>query len=136
MLLDQLMPVLDGFGVLHALKAADGPFLPVVVVTANAEPEARLHALKLGAHELLRKPIEREELLVRVRTLLELKRTKDALEERNRTLEADVARRTEELASQRSFTERLQRERIVALEQADRYKDEFLSVISHELRTP
>jgi signal transduction histidine kinase len=139
LLLDLQMPMLDGFGVLTHLSQADGPFVPVLVVTAAAERELRLRALDLGAQDFLTKPVDSQELRTRVRTLGALKRAQDrlraqaaALQEANAELlrhneriENEVDRRTEDL---RAANERLQA--------ADRHKDEFLSVISHELRTP
>ncbi len=123
-LLDLMMPGIDGYGVLERLATRPG-FLPVIVVTAASEREARLRALKLGAHEFLVKPIDLEELGVRVRTMLELKRARDAAQRKRDELEAEVASRTAEL--------REMNQRLVA---ADRLKDEFLAVVSHELRTP
>jgi signal transduction histidine kinase len=124
-LLDLLMPVMDGFGVLERLRHQSGTFLPVIVVTAATEPGARLHALSLGAHELLSKPIDGQELVVRVRNMLALKDARHAAERRADELEALVAERTQEIAEQN--------DRLLA---ADKFKDDFLVIISHELRTP
>lgn len=146
MLLDLMMPVMDGFQVLAHLEARKGPPLPVIVVTASAEREARLMALERGAHEFLTKPIDREEVRVRVRTLMELKEARDALEARAQALEEEIAQRTQELRDAhaqlqvraQTLEERTRKLEIAyeALQRADRYKDDFLSVISHELRTP
>ncbi len=123
-LLDLMMPEIDGYGVLERLAGLPG-FLPVIVVTAASDREARLRALKLGAHEFLVKPIDLEEFEVRVRTMLELKRARDAAERKRDELEAEVVARTAELLEMN--------QRLVT---ADRLKDEFLAVVSHELRTP
>ena len=123
-LLDLMMPEIDGYGVLERLAGRPG-FLPVIVVTAACDREARLRALKLGAHEFLVKPIDLEEFGVRVRTMLEFKQARDAAERKRDELEAEVSRRTAEL---RELNQRLIT--------ADRLKDEFLAVVSHELRTP
>ena len=71
LLLDLMMPVLDGFGVLAYLHTHQDPFLPVIVLTANTEQSDRVKALKAGAHEFLNKPVDDEELFARIGTLLE-----------------------------------------------------------------
>ena len=70
--LDMHMPRMDGFQVMESLKEfeRDG-YLPVLAITG--EPGHRINALKLGARDFLRKPIDVEELLVRVRNLLEVR---------------------------------------------------------------
>jgi signal transduction histidine kinase len=77
-LLDLMMPVLDGFGVLAQLKEA-APNVPVLVVTGLNERDARLRALDAGARDYLTKPVDRSELLIRVRNLVALKQAGDAL---------------------------------------------------------
>ena len=71
-LLDVLMPGMDGFEVMEALKPCerDG-YLPVLALTA--EPGHRTQALRYGAKDFLRKPFDPEELLLRVRNLLEVR---------------------------------------------------------------
>jgi PAS domain S-box-containing protein len=85
-LLDVMMPGLDGFTVCTRLK--DNPLtamVPVVMVTALREVEYRIKGIEAGADEFLSRPHHREELLVRVRSLIQLKRARDRLEEeRNR----------------------------------------------------
>jgi signal transduction histidine kinase len=131
-LLDLLMPVMDGFGVLEALRGRQGPFLPVIVVTAVQERDARLAALAAGANDFLLKPIDRQELAVRVATLLELGQARRAAEDRADALEGLVQEQTRDLRRHANDLERAN----ARLQAADQHKDEFLSVISHELRTP
>jgi adenylate cyclase len=71
-LLDVLMPGMDGFEVMEALKPCerDG-YLPVLALTA--EPGHRTQALRYGAKDFLRKPFDPEELLLRMRNLLEVR---------------------------------------------------------------
>lgn len=77
-LLDLMMPVLDGFAVLELLKEV-APRVPVLVITGLDERDARLRGLAAGARDYLTKPVDRSELLIRVRNLVALKQTGDAL---------------------------------------------------------
>jgi PAS domain S-box-containing protein len=85
-LLDVMMPDMNGFEVCKALKEDNKTHLiPIIMVTALREVEARIEGKKAGADEFLSRPHVREELLVRVRTLIQLKRARVRLEEeRNR----------------------------------------------------
>ena len=77
-LLDLMMPVVDGFAVLEVLKET-APRVPVIVVTGLDERDARLRALDAGARDFLTKPVDRSELLLRVRNMVALKQAGDAL---------------------------------------------------------
>ncbi len=87
-LLDVMMPDVDGFTVCEALKqdpvARD---IPVLLMTARAEVESRVKGLELGAHDYIPKPFETAELVARVRAALRVKRLQDELKEANRQLE-------------------------------------------------
>jgi DNA-binding response OmpR family regulator len=71
MVLDLMLPDLDGFSVCEILrrekKTAD---IPILMLTAWATPDARAHGLKLGARDYLIKPFRPQELVARVRELL------------------------------------------------------------------
>jgi len=71
-LLDLQMPDMDGFVVMEGLREfeRDG-YLPVLAITG--EPGHRMPALKLGARDFLRKPVDPEELLLRVRNMIEVR---------------------------------------------------------------
>ena len=73
LLLDLLMPGLDGFAVLEQLARLRGPhdFRPVLVLTADATRDARRRALALGAKDFLTKPFDNVEAMLRVWNLLE-----------------------------------------------------------------
>ncbi|HEX6369391.1 MAG TPA: ATP-binding protein [Longimicrobium sp.] len=72
-LLDLHMPHRDGFAVLADIRERTAPddFFPVLVLTADATPEAKERALSSGAKDFLNKPIDATEALLRVHNLLE-----------------------------------------------------------------
>jgi putative two-component system response regulator len=81
-LLDVQMPKLDGFEVCQRLKSNPGTrLIPVVLVTALSAIEDRVRGLEAGADDFLNKPVDRSELLARVRSLLSLKAFTDELEQ-------------------------------------------------------
>jgi len=97
-LLDLHMPHLDGFAVLERLRPKIGAsYLPVIVLTADATPEARLRALAAGATDFLTKPFDINEVVLRVRNVVETQRLYRQLERFNAGLELRVQERTREL---------------------------------------
>ena len=77
-LLDVMMPGLDGFAVCRRLKDnADTCLIPVVIMTALGHTEDRIKGIDAGADDFLTKPVNRDELLARIRTSLRLKRAID-----------------------------------------------------------
>ncbi len=98
LLLDQLMPEIDGLGVLHRLRS-DAAFsnLPVIMVTARETREDRLRAVESGVNDFIAKPVDRAEVLVRVKAQLRLKAAQDEIKRSRLELEATVASRTADL---------------------------------------
>lgn len=85
-LLDVMMPEMDGFEVCRALKANPATqHIPVVMVTALDQPSDRVKGLEAGADDFLTKPPDDMQLLARVRSLVRLKSLTDELRERTRT---------------------------------------------------
>ncbi|MCA9953473.1 MAG: response regulator [Ardenticatenaceae bacterium] len=81
-LLDVMMPDINGFEVCKILKEDPSTHLiPIIMITALSKVESRIEGKKAGADEFLSRPHIREELLVRVRTLIQLKRARTNLEE-------------------------------------------------------
>ena len=111
-LADVMMPGLDGFGLLKALRedliTRD---VPVVLLSARAGEEAHVDGMRAGADDYLVKPFSARELLARVGAHVHMARTRRAAAERERTLRQ-------------------------AAEDANRVKATFLATMSHELRTP
>jgi putative nucleotidyltransferase with HDIG domain len=98
-LLDLLMPYLDGFAVLEQLRPvipADS-YLPILVLTADITPEAKQRALSNGAKDFLTKPIDAVEVSLRIRNLLETRWLQLRLQNQNQILEEKVRERTAEL---------------------------------------
>lgn len=80
-LLDVMMPEMDGFEVCHKLKQDQRlQLIPVVMITALQEPEAKIRGLEVGADDFLNKPFSPSEFIARVRSSLRLKAITDELE--------------------------------------------------------
>ena len=80
-LLDVLMPQLNGFETCAKIKAnVETCFIPVVLVTALSDKNDRIAGIRAGADDFLSRPVDRTELLARVRSLLKLKQRTDELE--------------------------------------------------------
>ena len=108
---DVMMPQLGGFGLLREVRASPSlQGVPLILLSARAGEEASVEGLKAGADDYLVKPFSARELLARVRSHLELAHTRRVAI----TLEAREA----------------------SLEEAVHARDDFLSVASHELKTP
>jgi DNA-binding response OmpR family regulator len=77
-LLDVMMPVMDGFTVCRILKDHEATrLIPIVIMTALGATADRIKGIKAGADDFLTKPVHEEELLARIETALKLKRTVD-----------------------------------------------------------
>lgn len=97
-LLDINMPQLDGFGVLEQLKALNDPLLPpIVILTAQHSQDFLLRALNAGARDFITKPFDRNELLARVRNMLDAQLAHRLVYEQKDVLDEMVQIRTDEL---------------------------------------
>lgn len=93
-ILDALMPGMNGFAICKQLKADPATRdIPVLFMTALADVKDRLHGFALGAADYLTKPFEQQELLARVKTHLTLRLTLRALSEKNAALEVELEAR-------------------------------------------
>lgn len=145
-LLDIMMPGMDGFEVCTKIKESpDIQHIPVVMVTALADRNSKLKGLDVGANDFLTKPIDRSELMLRVKNLLKIKEFEDFMIQHNQMLEIEVEKRTHELRGAMNEIEKSHKatkdsyvETIYRLTLAAEYKDEDTAVhikrISHYCR--
>jgi adenylate cyclase len=104
-LLDVMMPGLDGIQVCRQLKADSSlPFMPIILVTAKADPDDIVAGLDAGGDEYITKPVDHAALVARVRSILRIKALHDTVQEQavqleawNRTLEQRVAAQLAEI---------------------------------------
>lgn len=96
-LLDVMMPDMDGYEVLRRLQADPATSnIPVVLLTALSDPRSEAQGLALGATDYITKPINPAIVQARVRTQLEAKQAREGLQSQNALLEAEVSRRMAE----------------------------------------
>ncbi len=122
-LLDIMMPKMDGFEVVRQLKK-ETKTIPVVMVTALREVEDRIKALAAGADDFLTKPVDQTELRARVNSLLKVKAYNDHMRNYQEELEAEVAQRTEQLRQALEEVKAASLDTIYRLSRAAEYKDE------------
>ena len=96
-LLDVMMPEVDGYEVLYRLSEDETTRdIPVIFITAMSASEDEERGLEMGAVDYITKPFNPAIVLARVRNQLELKHARDRLAEQNNWLEHEVARRMSE----------------------------------------
>jgi len=107
-LLDIMMPEMDGYEVCRRIKERETTrHIPIIFLTGKTETDDMVRGFKIGAADYVTKPFNASELLARVNTHLDLKRSHDLLQEKNRELE-----------------------------EINASKDTFFSIISHDLKNP
>jgi putative two-component system response regulator len=102
-LLDLVMPHVDGFHIMEQLQATAqlGTYLPILVLTADITQEARQRALSIGAKDFVTKPFDHAEVLLRIKNLLETRFLHSRLRDQNEILAEKVRERTAELEESR-----------------------------------
>jgi K+-sensing histidine kinase KdpD len=114
-LLDAMMPKMNGFEVcLRVKKAVATRLLPVIMVTALNALEDKVQALEIGADDFLSKPINRLELLAKMRAVLRVKNLHDQVEKNK----AEIENKNQELL------------------QLEHLKDSLILMIVHDLKNP
>jgi signal transduction histidine kinase len=121
---DIKMPGIDGLALLAKVQELR-PDTPTLLITGHGERDLAVQALRGGAYDFIQKPIDRDYLVAALQRAIqtyqlrrEVKMQRLALELHARSLERMVQERTNELV------------------EANAAKDKFLSIVSHELKTP
>ena len=115
---DVTMPGKDGFELLRILKDSETTKdIPVVILTGRDDHNLKSRALEMGATDLLSKPVNHEDLLARLNSVLRLKSYQDELKDQNKILDRKVKERTAELEESRLDI-------ILRLGKAAEYRDE------------
>jgi two-component system sensor histidine kinase/response regulator len=132
-LLDVMMPEIDGFEVCRQLRLDERTKdIPVIFLTAKAQKEDVITGFEAGGQDYITKPFDYRELMERVKTQLELRYQRKELKELNSNLEEKVKQRTKQLMEANIKVENAYRE----LKGLDAARNNFLNLISHEIRTP
>lgn len=125
-LLDVVMPEMDGFEVCAKLKENEKTKdIPVIFMTSLSDEEDKVKGFQAGAIDYITKPVQPKEVLARVKTHLSLNLLRKELEEHNKILEEKVSERTKELQEAKEKAE-----------ESSKLKSNILLLMSHELRTP
>jgi len=139
-LLDIQMPEMDGLETCRRLKANPETIaLPVIFMTALNDSTDKISGLEAGGVDYITQPYEASEALARIRTHLtlaqlrrDLAQKNEALQSVNEALEGKVRARTEDLTEANAALAKANHQ----LAELDRLKSSFLSVVTHELRSP
>jgi putative two-component system response regulator len=105
-LLDLLMPHLDGFALMEKLRELipRASFLPIIVLTADATDTTKRRALAAGAKDFLTKPLDIQEVVLRIKNMLETRSLHLQLQAHNELLAERVRLRTHELEEAQAET--------------------------------
>ena len=121
-LLDVMMPKLDGLEVCRRLRADSAlPFMPIILVTARTDPKDVVAGLEAGGDEYLTKPVDQSALVARIKSMLRIKALHDTVQEQAATLEGQAG----ELRGLNQTLEERVRDQVGQLERLGRLKRFF-----------
>ncbi len=135
-LLDVMMPGIDGFETCRRLKANEATQdIPVIFMTALTDTVDKIRGFAVGGVDYITKPFQHEEVLARLNAHLMIRKLQQELQQKNRDLEqyADIlSKKNTELASKNAELD----EKNAQLNTLNADKDLFFSIIAHDLRNP
>jgi signal transduction histidine kinase len=139
-LTDVMMPVMSGDAFVRELRSRrEFDLVPVILLTARADDELRVRLLREGAQDYLIKPFLVEELKARVENLVTIKRAREVLQHDLASHVADLEKLAgEAIVRKRELETALESMRVARehAENASQVKNNFLQLVSHELKTP
>jgi signal transduction histidine kinase len=149
-LLDVMMPGIDGFEVCDKLKSSDKlKDIPIIFMTALSDTVDKVKGFSLGAADYITKPIQQEEVLARIRTHIKLRKLQLQLQEQNQYLQEEISFRkqieeylqnTANVLAERSVELRERssdlENRSAELEQRNQELDAFAHMVAHDLKNP
>ena len=121
---DIKMPGMDGLTLLEQIKQLR-PATPTLLITGHGEHDLAVRALRAGAYDYVQKPIDRDYFVSSVKRAVQMRRLSYQVEAQRQALDRYA-----------TSLEQMVEERTNELVDAYRVKDEFLSIASHELRSP
>lgn len=146
-LLDVMMPGINGFEVCRRLKAnPQTKDIPVIFLTALSETVSKVKGFEVGGVDYITQPIEHEEVLSRVKTHLILRKMRQQLQQQNRDLQAEIRYRQQIETELQQSRQQLQQhndnlehtvaERTAELATSNQELEHFAYIASHDLRQP
>jgi signal transduction histidine kinase len=137
---DIMMPGMSGDELVKKIRTyPELNIVPIVMLTAKVDDESRVQLLREGAQDYLMKPFSVAELKARVSNWIIIKRTRDLLQQELASQSVDLEALAQELAlRKRELQIALKglQQQTEELTQANQLKNEFLAIVSHELKTP
>jgi two-component system sensor histidine kinase/response regulator len=149
-LLDVMMPGIDGFEVCDKLKSSDKlKDIPIIFMTALSDTVDKVKGFSLGAADYITKPIQQEEVLARIKTHIKLRKLQLQLQEQNQYLQEEISFRkqieeylqnTANVLAERSVELRERsselEQRSAELEKRNQELDAFAHMVAHDLKNP